>query len=508
MPVTSHSGPNQEAAILAATIGGSAMAFIDGSVVQIALPAIQADLGADFTTLQWIVNIYVLFIGALVLVGGAYGDSLGRRRVFAAGTAIFVLASAFCGLAPGSLWLVAARAVQGIGSALMIPQSLAIIAAAFPEERRGRAIGTWAAASALTTAIGPTLGGVLVDLFSWRAAFLINLPVGAVVLWLTMTRVPESRAAGAAKVDLVGGILVTLGLGALTIGLVHLGDHGVGSGLVLAGFAVAVIALPVFIWWEGLIAAPMMPLGLFRDRVFAGVNILTVLLYAALSGALFIVPYTLIGLRGYTAAEAGLALLPMGLAIGLLSRVFGGLGDRIGGRLPMVAGSGLVAASAAWLGWTGAAGGYWIGVFGPISGIGLGMAVVIAPLTTTVMNAVDDAHGGAASGINNAAARVAGLLSVAITGAVLAVQFGAGLKGQLGGVDQAAAVLAQANRLLDTPIPAGLAPEVAQRVRQAFAAAYEGAFRWGMGLNVALAALAAVIGLVLLPAGGTSSSRK
>jgi EmrB/QacA subfamily drug resistance transporter len=501
----SRSHAHSETAILAATIGGSAMAFIDGSVVQIALPAIQADLGADFTTLQWIVNIYVLFIGALVLVGGAYGDSLGRRRVFAAGTAVFVLASGLCGLAPGALWLVAARALQGIGSALMIPQSLAIIAAAFPEDRRGRAIGSWAAASALTTALGPTLGGVLVDLFSWRAAFLINLPVGAVVLWLTATRVPESRAPDAAAVDLVGGILVTIGLGALTVGLVHLADRGLGSGLVQAGFAVALVALPGFVWWERRIKAPMMPLGLFRDRSFAGVNILTVLLYAALSGALFIVPYTLIGLRGYTAAEAGLALLPMGLAIGLLSRVFGALGDRIGGRLPMVVGSAIVAASAAWLGQTGAAGSYWLAVFGPILGIGFGMAIVIAPLTTTVMNAVDDAHSGAASGINNAAARVAGLLAVAITGAVLAVQFGAALKGELAGIDGAAAVLAQADRLLDTPIPPGPA---AERIRRAFAASYEVAFRWGIGLNVMLAALAAVVGLVMLPAGGTSSNRK
>ncbi len=495
---------NNEVAILAATIGGSAMAFIDGSVVQIALPAIQADLGADFATLQWIVNIYVLFIGALVLVGGAYGDSLGRRRVFAAGTAIFVLASALCGLAQGPGWLVAARALQGIGSALMIPQSLAIIAAAFPEERRGRAIGTWAAASALTTALGPTLGGVLVDLFSWRAAFLINLPVGAGVIWLTLARVPESRAPGTAPVDLAGGLLVTVGLGALTVGLVHLGDHGLASPLVLAGFAAAAVALPAFVWWEGRTAAPMMPLVLFRDRTFAGVNLLTVLLYAALSGALFIVPYTLIGMQGYTAAEAGLSLLPMGLAIGLLSRLFGGLGDRIGGRLPMVAGSTIVAASAAWLGWTGAAGSYWAAVFGPVLGIGLGMAVVIAPLTTTVMNAVGDAHSGAASGINNAAARVAGLLSVAITGAVMAVEFAAGLKIGLAGVDQAALVLAQADRLLDIPVPPGPA---ALQIRQAIAAAYEDAFRWGIGLNVVLAALAALVGLAVLPPAGRSARR-
>ncbi len=205
-------------AILVATIAASAMAFIDGSIVQIVLPAIQADLGASFATLQWVVTAYALFLGALVLVGGALGDRLGRRRIFMAGTALFVVASALCGLAPTAATLVAARGLQGVGAALMVPQSLAIIAASFPEDRRGAAIGTWAATSALTTAVGPPLGGLLVDLVSWRAAFLVNLPIGLFALILTRHAVPESRAATAAPVDWIAGVLATLGLGALTAG--------------------------------------------------------------------------------------------------------------------------------------------------------------------------------------------------------------------------------------------------------------------------------------------------
>lgn len=378
----------RSAAVLAATIGASSMAFIDGSIVQIALPVLQVDLAASFSALQWVVTVYTLFLGALVLVGGAYGDSLGRRKVFVAGIVLFTLASAGCGLAPGIGVLIAARAVQGVGAALMVPQSLAIIAAEFPEETRGRAIGTWAAASALTTALGPSLGGFLVDALSWRAAFLVNLPIGAAALALTLSRVPESRAARPSPPDWPGGLLAAVGFGALTVGLVDLPTRGAGDGLVLAAFAVAVLGLAGFLWREAAAAEPMMPLGLFRDRVFAGVNALTVLLYGALSGVLFLVPYTLVGLHGYSAAEAGLAMLPMGLSIGLLSRAAGGLGDRIGNRIPMIAGSALVAVAMAALAVTEAGGSYWTGVFGPLAGIGIGMAVVISPLTTTVMNAV------------------------------------------------------------------------------------------------------------------------
>ncbi|MEJ0097357.1 MAG: MFS transporter [Bauldia sp.] len=326
MSEAASSRKNEDLFVLVATIGASAMAFIDGSVVQIALPAIQADFKTSFATLQWIVNIYTLFLGALVLVGGAYGDLLGRRLIFLWGTVLFVVASTACGLAPDAGILVIARAVQGVGAAMMVPQSLAIIAASFPKETRGRAIGTWAAASALTTALGPPIGGFLIDILSWRAAFLINLPIGLIVLAVTALKVPESRSPSPGGVDLPGGVLATLGLGALTVGLVYLPDRGVVDPLVLGGFFVAVVALPAFVIREARTKAPMMPLGLFHDGVFTRVNILTVLLYGALGGALFLVPYTLISVRGYTAAEAGAALLPLGLIIGFFSRLAGSVG--------------------------------------------------------------------------------------------------------------------------------------------------------------------------------------
>lgn len=487
-------------AVLVATIAASSMAFIDGSVVQIALPAIQRDLGASFATLQWVVSIYNLFLGALVLVGGALGDSLGRRRVFVTGTVLFVVASLACGLAPSAVLLVAARALQGIGAALMVPQSLAIIAATYPDTVRGRAIGTWAAASALTTAIGPPLGGFLVDALSWRTVFLINLPIGVFAVWLSLRGIPESRAIPAKPVDWVAGVLATVGLGGLTAGLVYLPLLGVGHPVVLAGFVMAAAGLPAFLVWEGRVAAPMVPLGLFGSRLFSVVNLLTVLLYGALGGALFAVPYTLIGLHGYDAAEGGLALLPLALSIGLLSRRFGAVGDRLGPRPPLVVGSAIVAVSMAWLAWTGAGGGYWSGVFGPMLGIGIGMSVVIAPLTTAVMNAVGEALSGTASGINNAAARVAGLLAVAVSGAVMVATFRSALVDGLAGVldaGTAAAIQTEAGRLLDIPLPRDLAGGAREAAAAAIREAYATAFTVGIGLNAGLAAAAALIGLLV-----------
>ncbi|MDR3488076.1 MAG: MFS transporter [Bradyrhizobium sp.] len=487
--------------VLVATITASSMAFIDGSVVQIALPAVQRDLGADFATLQWIVSIYNLFLGALVMVGGAVGDSIGRRRVFVLGTVLFIVASLACGLAPSAGLLVVVRAVQGVGAALMVPQSLALIAATHAEAIRGRAIGTWAAASALTTVIGPPLGGFLVDALSWRAAFLINLPVGMFALWATLRYVPESRARPAKPVDWVAGVVATIGLGGLTAGLVYLPPNGIADPVVIAGFAAAIVGLPAFVIWEARAQDPMVPLSLFGDRTFALVNLLTVLLYGALSGALFIVPYTLIGLGGYTAAEAGTAMLPMALAIGLLSRTFGSVSDRFGYRPPLIIGSAIVAAALAWLAVTRAEGGYLAGVLGPLASIGFGMSIVISPLTTAVMNAVGSGLSGTASGINNAAARVAGLLAVAVTGALAVAVFRPELASLLAGdpIDPAAAarIVAQSDRLLDIPalgdVPTAMRAPAVAAVRDA----YRLAITVAIGASAALAALAAAVGLLL-----------
>lgn len=506
-PTATGLNARQRAAVLVATIGASSMAFIDGSVVHIALPAIQTDLGADFATLQWIVNVYALLLGALVLVGGAYGDRFGRRLIFLLGTAVFVAASVLCGVAPGGTTLIAARALQGVGAALMVPQSLAIIAASFPPATRGRAIGTWAAAAGLTTALGPPLGGLLVDLGSWRATFLINLPIGIVVLWLGFALVPESRNDKAHRADLAGGLLAALALGGLSIALIHVADLGWHDPIVIGGAVTAIIGLPLFIWHERRLGDDaMMPLVLFRDSVFFRVNLLTVLLYGALGGVLFVVPYTLIGLWGYTATQAGLALLPMALTIGILSRPFGSLGDRIGTRLPMIVGPAIVAMAFVWLATTRGAGDYFVGVLGPALGIGLGMAIVISPLTTTVMNALGDAYSGTASGINNAAARVAGLLAVAISGALMVALYPQvlGALVQDAGLPETvrSAALATSHRLLDAPIPAE-APGLGDLMNRAYA----DSLTWVLLFNAVLAALSAVLAIGLPRGVGRRDSR-
>jgi EmrB/QacA subfamily drug resistance transporter len=389
------------------------MAFIDGSVVTIALPAIQANLASNFQELQWVVNGYTLMLGALLLVGGGLGDRLGRRRVFIAGIVVFALASVACAVAASATVLIAARIVQGIGAAALVPQSLAIISASFPKEVRGAAIGTWAAASAVTTALGPVLGGFLIDSFSWRVAFWINPPIAVAAIWLALRYVPENRETSAAgRIDWPGAAVAVGGLGALTLGLTILSDAAgrrlLAFGLLAAGLAAAVPFLAI----ERRSANPIMPLELFRSRVFVGANVVTLFLYGSLSGVLFLLPFDLIERRGFSAAAVGLTLLPFGLIIGVGSRFAGKAADRIGPRPFLSAGSLLVCVGAAGL--AVGASDYAFGVLLPVLFLSAGMAIAVSPLTTAVMNSVDDSRSGAASGVNNAASRLAGLLAVAL----------------------------------------------------------------------------------------------
>ncbi|HEY9881095.1 MAG TPA: DHA2 family efflux MFS transporter permease subunit [Leptolyngbyaceae cyanobacterium] len=310
---------NARAWVLAATILGSSMAFIDSTVVNVALPTLQTQLNASVADVQWVVESYALFVAALILVGGSLGDHFGRRRIFVMGVALFAIASLWCGLSPTIEQLILARGVQGIGGALLIPGSLAIIGASFPDSERGRAIGLWSGFTAITSAAGPVLGGWLIETFSWRWVFLINLPLAAIVIAMSLWCVPESRDAEASGLDWLGALLAIAGLGCMVYGLLESASVGFSTELI-GIIGVGLLILAGFLWWESHLTSPMMPLGLFRSRTFSGANLLTLLLYSALGGALFFLPFNLIQVQGYSATAAGAALLPFPLIMFLLSR--------------------------------------------------------------------------------------------------------------------------------------------------------------------------------------------
>lgn len=405
--------------VIATTILASSLAFIDGSIVNVGLPAIGANFHADASQLQWVVNAYLLPLSALLLLGGAAGDRFGRRRLLIAGVALFALASLACAVAPDLTWLLAARFIQGASAAMLMPNSLAILGQTFSGEAKGRAIGIWAATGAAAGAIGPVLGGWLIDTGSWRYAFLVNLPLAAAAIWLAVISVPADCDEKSDSLDGIGALLATLGLGFATWALTEGAGHG-WSSLTLAVMALAVLTLIAFVWTEHRLGdKAMMPLVLFGSPSFVGLTLLTFLLYGALGGLFVLMPFVLITAGGYSATEAGAALLPLPLILAVASPAAGAFAGRIGPRWPLIIGPLVVALGFLLAIRMGEAHSYWRDVMPAIIVIALGMAGAVAPLTTAVLMSVDQYHVGAASGLNSAVARTGGLVATALIGPVL-----------------------------------------------------------------------------------------
>jgi EmrB/QacA subfamily drug resistance transporter len=488
---------------LVAAILGSSLAFIDGTVVNVALPAIQRELGAATSDAQWIVESYALFLASLLLVGGVLGDRFGRKRIFMVGTALFTLASIGCSLSTAVGPLIVARAVQGIGAALLVPGSLALISATYPPSERGAAIGTWSAFSGITAAIGPVIGGFLVDHYSWTWAFLVNAPVGAVLLALCAARVPESKGdTKAGSIDALGASLVTIGLAGLVFAFIEAPSRGWTATPIGVAMVVGGIALLLFLRVESRAASPMLPLGLFRERNFAGANVLTLLLYAALGGSLFFVPLNLIQVQGYGATAAGAALLPFIAIMFAMSRWAGSLVDRFGSKLPLTVGPLIATLGFALFALPSVEGSYWTAFFPAICILGLGMSVTVAPLTTTVMNAVGKELAGTASGINNAVSRTAALLAIALFGLVLTQSFNTTLYRELAGMHAPAglvsAVMDQRQKLAGIVLPDGYPAVAVAAMKHAVKASFVAGFRWVMLISAALALLSSVSAAILI----------
>lgn len=481
------------------------MTFIDGTAVNVALPALQRDMNATITDAQWVIESYALFLGALLLVGGSLGDQIGRKRVFLAGVGAFTAASAACGLAPTAVFLIAARAVQGIGAAFLVPGSLAIITAAFDTPERGQAIGTWSGFSAITTALGPVGGGWLIEHTSWRAVFFINVPLAAIVVILSLRYVAETRdPSRSGAIDWTGALLTVLGLGGLVLGFLEWPMRGATDPLVIGSLVAGVVFLFLLVITDRRVHNPMLPLRLFGIRNFLLTNLLTFFLYAALAEAFFLLPLELIQVRQLSATAAGAALLPLPIIMFVLSRWSGALVDRIGSRLPLTVGPAVAAIGFAAL----------TRVSGTISVaattlpamivLGLGMAFTVAPLTTTVMNSVESMHSGVASGVNNAVSRVAGLIAIAVFGVVLASVFTLRVEMRLQGIalhsDARAAVVRELPKMAGADLAAvpGLPPASRDTLRRAIDESFASAYRTVMLGAAGLAIVAAFVGFAVV----------
>ncbi len=489
--------------VIAAMALGSGMIFLDTTIVNVALPSIQRDLAAPLSGLEWIVNSYALLLAALLLMGGSIGDVYGRKVAFLTGLLIFATASVLCGLAPNLSVLIAARALQGLGGALLVPGSLAMIQVVIVQEDSARAIGLWAGLAGITTAVGPLLGGYLVGAASWRWIFFINVPLGIITFLATARHVPTNRDEDATKdLDWSGALTSVMALGGLTYCLIEGPQRGWGSPQVVTAIAVGALGLVLFPLRELRTVHPMVPLSIFRSRNFTGANLATVGVYFSMGGGLLFLVLDLQQVEGYSPLQAGAALLPISVLLLFLSSRVGGLMTRFGARLPLTLGPAMTGAGFLLFTANGRHLNYVLNLVPPVLLVGIGMSVFVTPLATTVMTSIPEHLGGIASGVNNAVTRVASLLAIAVLGLIMVSRFGSTLALQTQHLpidgQARAALIAHADRLADDPMPPHLNAVQKRGVRQAVDASFTDGFHWVMGTCAALCLLSAVFSAVVI----------
>ncbi len=487
--------------ILLATILASGMAFLDGTVVNIAIPAIQNKLNATISGIQWVVNGYALMLGALILISGALGDRFGRRRIFSYGIFLFTLSSFLCSISQTITQLAIFRAIQGIGGAMMVPGSLSIINISFEEKIRGRVIGLWSGFAGGVAALGPFLGGWLVQTLGWPSIFYINIPIGILALFLTLRYVPETRNRESTRIDLAGTVLIFLSLLGIVYGLISGSDLGWSSPLIISSLTAGAALFVLFLVIETKIKEPLVPFRIFRSPLVVGANLATFFLYFALSGVIFFLVLNLQQVQHYSPIAAGLSMLPAILIITFFSGWGGSLADRIGPRIPMIVGPLIVSIGMTLLAFSGRSTSYLINYLPGLTLFGIGMSIVIAPLTKSAL-AVEEKYSGAASGVNNAVSRVAGLLAVALLGAIVLSLFETRLQSRIMSSSMSTTekqqIMVQQNKLAGISAPKAFGAMSKKITDDAVADSFLYGFRWAMGINALLAFLCAGIAFVTI----------
>ena len=499
MSIRAETIPFTEKMALAIAILSSGIVFLDQTAVNVALPAIQESLNADISALQWILDIYLLVLSVLMLIGGVLGDIFGRVRVYIIGMIVFIAASVLCGLAPTAGWLIAGRFLQGVGGSLIAPGGLAIINAVVASERRGRMLGIWGTFSPLITVAGPVVGGWLVDAISWRAVFYINLPLGLLAILIAWAYVPETRNKEVdGHLDWLGLITLMIGLSGLLIALIEGPVVGWQNPWIIGSIAAGILGFSAFVWVESTVNSPLIPLDLFKIPEFSGVNLMTVVLYFGLGGPFFFITLNLQQVQGYTAAEAGLATIPLAIILFLMASRMGNLVDRIGARPLIIISNILIALAFFMLMWPSIDQSYWTHWLPGIVMYGIGLGFLVVPITTLSLQALPTNRSGVASGVNNAASRLGQMLAIAVLGAVMTNRFRLGLANRLADLNLPEAVqaelLAQARNLGETVPPAGLSAEVTAQIEQIIRLSFVDGFR----TNMLIAAILVLCSLSIL----------